>query len=199
MKTVPSSEEKKTIRPWNVLLSSALLATILVLAPPQALAQFSGAPTTRAITVELVKDDCPVNLKGGRVVAVEYWWEKSRGLEMTVPRPDELVIRDPSSGEVIVLGQRRQVAEALLDEDGGEFKVTWTELSEGTTVPWLSVFNMSTQERMTVYRFLELSVWPAGGNYYASLDPTPLVSFFGKEQTKNVGPIKVRCSVIDDG
>lgn len=151
--------------------------------------------TAHHVKGTLEKGSCPLTLEDAVLSVKEYWYENDgKDLELPgtptgVPYLDPLMFQGKPLVQGRVLGSQNLAGATAFD-------VTWNEVATATRVPWvLNVQNNRSGQMLSVYRLLRLEVQP-GPNYLGQLNPTPLISFFGTETTKDVGRVKVDCIPI---
>lgn len=130
----------------------------------------------------------------------------SNGITMTLMESwyvDQSVRSGPPTlvpaGDTLVGLTTRTLGQAQVNLTNGTFDVLWSEPALLNRVPWGPAKHIQTGAAVTAYRILTLR---ASGALSSSLqiDSTalmiPMVTFFGREGIKNVGPVPVRCFSI---
>jgi hypothetical protein len=143
-------------------------------------------------------EGCPnPALTGVKLIVVESW---------CVLKDEQLVIPvDPANGNSDPLSfnnkpllQKHILAETTLTGEKN-FDIHWAEANPLSRVSWAkNVQNGRTGQSITVYRVLSLRTGVLANQGSVSLNPVPVVMFWGAETVKNVGTIRVDCTFLND-
>ena len=197
-----SEKSKAYGRSLSVLWPCALLALVLTAHAAQGQGQPTvqqGSPnqhlfrlptTLHHVKGRLKMGRCDASLRGWRLKVTEYWYLMN-GQDRLVSPNGWLI--DTSGARV---EQGRALGEVNLTDPGGDFDVQWREVAIADRVPWRSnVMYEDSDQLRTAYRVLSLELIPEGP-FFAQLTPVPSVTFFGTENVKHVGELKIICQLI---
>jgi hypothetical protein len=90
------------------------------------------------------------------------------------------------------LQQGRVLGEVALENRITDFDIQWQESTAIARVPWIKAEDEPSHQ-VIAYRVLSLRVLGNTPNLFITPNPKPIITFFGTENRKDIGLVKLDC------